>query len=173
MSEALGDNVAREQHETSVGAVGYILKGYPRLSEPFIANEIHLLERMGVRLALFSIKQGDAGEPHDVVRRISAPLRYAPKVPPVSDCTLRAWLRSNLAKFVPAHKAVLRRRPGRYLSTFAAAWACTGDIASVRSVSPRKPSSRSFCRRVTSPTRCSRTAASRTFTGTSATRRRR
>ena len=39
------------------GQIAYILKGYPRLSEVFITNEIHLLERQGMKLQLFVIKK--------------------------------------------------------------------------------------------------------------------
>ncbi len=34
--------------------LGYILKGYPRISETFISNEILLLEKMGFTMHLFS-----------------------------------------------------------------------------------------------------------------------
>src|SRR5215813_9163054 len=37
------------------GAIGYVLKSYPRMSETFIANEIYLLEKLGLKLRLFSI----------------------------------------------------------------------------------------------------------------------
>ena len=41
--------------ETS-GSVAYILKGYPRLSELFIASEIYRLEQAGLRLRLVVLK---------------------------------------------------------------------------------------------------------------------
>ena len=93
------------------GIVGYILKGYPRLSEPFIANEIHLLETMGVELALFSIKQGDRGPSHAVVDKIRAPVSYVPVVSSVSKSTLIGWLWNNGAQFLPALGSLLKRRP--------------------------------------------------------------
>ena len=37
-----------ETPEAGAGTVAYLLKGYPRLSEIFIASEIHRLERAGV-----------------------------------------------------------------------------------------------------------------------------
>ena len=37
-------------------AVGYVLKGYPRRSELFIASEIWRLEQLGVPLRLFVLK---------------------------------------------------------------------------------------------------------------------
>lgn len=45
--------------------IGYILKGYPRLSETFIINEIYLLETMGLKLHLFSLKNDEEKEPCD------------------------------------------------------------------------------------------------------------
>ena len=36
--------------------VAVVLKGYPRLSETFIAQEIHSLERAGVDLQLVSLR---------------------------------------------------------------------------------------------------------------------
>ena len=37
-------------------AVGYVLMGFPRVSETFIASELHRVERAGVRVRLFVIK---------------------------------------------------------------------------------------------------------------------
>ena len=42
------------------GFVAVVLKGYPRLSETFIARELLGLEKRGVELRLFSLRQ-----PHD------------------------------------------------------------------------------------------------------------
>ena len=39
------------------GAIAYVLKSFPRLSETFIASEIYRLERQGVGLRLFVIKR--------------------------------------------------------------------------------------------------------------------
>ena len=40
-------------------SVAYILKGFPRLSETFIASEIYRLEQEGIRLRLIVIKPAD------------------------------------------------------------------------------------------------------------------
>ena len=36
--------------------VAYVMNGFPRLSETFIAHEIHQLERLGMGLRLFAEK---------------------------------------------------------------------------------------------------------------------
>ena len=51
---------------TSGGPVlGMILKGYPRISETFISNEILLLEKLGFNLHLFSMRQPREDFTHD------------------------------------------------------------------------------------------------------------
>jgi hypothetical protein len=56
--------------------IAYILKGYPRLSETFISNEIYLLEKMGLKLRIFSIKQANEKQSHGVIDMIQAPVSY-------------------------------------------------------------------------------------------------
>ena len=41
------------------GVVAYVLKGYPRLSELFIASEIHRLEQAGLELRLYVLRPPD------------------------------------------------------------------------------------------------------------------
>lgn len=36
--------------------IGVLLKGYPRLSETFIINEILLLEKLGFKLHIFALR---------------------------------------------------------------------------------------------------------------------
>ena len=96
--------------------IAYILKGFPRLSETFIANEIHLLETMGLRLKLFSIKQGDE-QTHAVVDKIAAPLDYCPQTTSLSGTTLGRWLNENWPHYKAANLRVLRRSPVAYLFT--------------------------------------------------------
>ncbi len=64
--------------------IAYLLKGYPRLSELFIASEIERLERTGLRLRLFVIKPPDEPPRHRVVERIRARPEYLPPVTTVS-----------------------------------------------------------------------------------------
>ncbi|MDQ3816889.1 MAG: glycosyltransferase family 4 protein [Acidobacteriota bacterium] len=78
------------------GAVAYILKGYPRLSETFIASEIYRMEQAGLRLKLFVIKPSDETSHHEVVDRISVKPVYLPPTTSVSETTLRRWLSLQL-----------------------------------------------------------------------------
>jgi glycosyltransferase involved in cell wall biosynthesis len=62
-----------------VSAIAVILKGYPRLSETFIAQEIRELERLGTNLRLVSLRHPTDPHRHPVHREIVAPVRYLPE----------------------------------------------------------------------------------------------
>jgi glycosyltransferase involved in cell wall biosynthesis len=62
-----------------VTAVAVILKGYPRLSETFIAQEILALERRGLDLRIVSLRHPTDKDVHPVHREISAPVSYLPE----------------------------------------------------------------------------------------------
>ena len=47
--------------------VAYVMNGFPRLSETFIAHEIFQLERLGLHLRLFSVKRERERTVHPVV----------------------------------------------------------------------------------------------------------
>jgi len=65
---------------TSGGPVlGMILKGYPRISETFISNEILLLEKLGFNLHLFSMRQPRENFTHINVKKIRAQVDYLPE----------------------------------------------------------------------------------------------
>jgi len=59
--------------------LGMILKGYPRISETFISNEIHLLEKLGFAIHLFSMRQPRENFTHDSVNKIRAAVDYLPE----------------------------------------------------------------------------------------------
>jgi glycosyltransferase involved in cell wall biosynthesis len=103
--------------------VAYVMNGYPRLSETFITHEIHQLERLGLRLRLFSVKREREPKVHPVVGAIRAPLSYLPDATSLSGTSLTAWLKRNLPTFWRANAEVARRHPLRYLRTLAAALA--------------------------------------------------
>ena len=48
--------------------LGMVLKGYPRISETFISNEILLLEQMGIRVRIFSMRHPREPFCHDSVK---------------------------------------------------------------------------------------------------------
>jgi glycosyltransferase involved in cell wall biosynthesis len=106
--------------------IAYVLKGFPRLSETFIANEIRTLESLGLRLTLIVVKREDEPRRHALVDEIRAPLYYLPAVGSLSGRALPAWLWENAGRFAASHGRLLRRRPRLYLtvllSALAMAW---------------------------------------------------
>lgn len=103
--------------------IAYVLKGFPRLSESFISNEIHLLERAGMRLRIYATKREQERHAHGVVQRILAPVHYLPRLGPLTDSNLAAWLARNVHRYLRTHVPLLCRRPRRYLATLGAALA--------------------------------------------------
>ena len=65
--------------------VAYILKGYPRLSETFIINEIYLLEQMGMALRLFVLKTPEEKKSHAIVDKIRAAVTYLPETASITE----------------------------------------------------------------------------------------
>ncbi|MGX5843179.1 glycosyltransferase [Mesorhizobium sp. ArgA1] len=56
-----------------------VLKGYPRLSETFIAQELLGLERAGFELILFALRRPTDTKRHPVHDEIKAPVHYLPE----------------------------------------------------------------------------------------------
>ena len=96
----------------SSGTLGMILKGYPRISETFISNEIFLLEQLGFRLRLFSMRRPREKFTHASVRRIRARVDYLPET--IISKNLPALVWYNLMQAV--------RRPARYAAALKMAW---------------------------------------------------
>jgi len=59
--------------------VAILLKGYPRLSETFIAQEIHGLEQRGIEVLIVSLRHPTDPAIHDLHRRIRAEVIYLPE----------------------------------------------------------------------------------------------
>jgi glycosyltransferase involved in cell wall biosynthesis len=59
--------------------VAFILKGYPRLSETLIAQEIRSLERMGLDIRLYAMRRPTDAKRHPVHDEIRAPVVYLPE----------------------------------------------------------------------------------------------
>ena len=97
--------------------IAYILKGFPRLSETFISNEILLLEKLGTPLTLFSVKHPAEEFKHESISAIRSELEYLPSVTSLSNTGLFEWLWRNFPIFWPSHKHLCRRRPFRYIAT--------------------------------------------------------
>jgi glycosyltransferase involved in cell wall biosynthesis len=59
--------------------VAFVLKGYPRLSETFIAQEIAALEKRGLDILIVSLRRPTDGKLHPVHREIKAEVLYLPE----------------------------------------------------------------------------------------------
>ncbi len=65
--------------EKTQPVLGMILKGYPRISETFISNEILLLEKLGFRIHIISMRQPRENFSHESVKQIKAKVDYLPE----------------------------------------------------------------------------------------------
>ena len=63
----------------ALGPVAFILKGYPRLSETFVAQEILALERLGLDIRLYSLRYPTDTRRHPIHGEIAAPVTYLPE----------------------------------------------------------------------------------------------
>ena len=61
------------------GAIAFVLKGYPRLSETFIANEIQALEMRGLDIRIVSLRYPTDTKTHPVHSEIRAGVHYLPE----------------------------------------------------------------------------------------------
>ena len=76
--------------------VAFVLKGYPRLSETFIAQEIAALERRGLQIMIASLRRPTDGRRHAVHDEIRASLLYLPEYLLLEPLrVLRGWLKSR------------------------------------------------------------------------------
>ena len=78
------------------GCVGFVLKGYPRLSETFIAQEILALEQRGLKILIISLRHPTDRTTHPVHRLIRSALLYLPEYLYQEPRRVwRGWLRSR------------------------------------------------------------------------------
>src|ERR687890_866465 len=59
--------------------IGIVIKGYPRLSETFIAQEILALEERGIDLEIWSLRHPTEKAVHPMHGRIGASVGYLPE----------------------------------------------------------------------------------------------
>jgi glycosyltransferase involved in cell wall biosynthesis len=90
--------------------LGLVLKGYPRISETFISNEILLLEQMGFAVHIFSMRRGRENFTHESVARIRAAVDYLPET----------FLRHS-HRLIGHNLCLAMRRPRRYADGLALA----------------------------------------------------
>lgn len=76
--------------------VAFILKGYPRLSETFIAQEIAALERRGLEIQIVSLRRPTDSRRHPVHDEIRAAVLYLPEYLILEPLrVLRSWWKSR------------------------------------------------------------------------------
>jgi glycosyltransferase involved in cell wall biosynthesis len=86
-------------------SVLFILKGYPRLSETFIAQEILALEQRGIDIAIASLRHPTDRQTHRVHREISAGVTYLPEY--LHDEPARVAQARTGARRLPGYRAAL------------------------------------------------------------------
>jgi glycosyltransferase involved in cell wall biosynthesis len=88
------------------GRVAFVLKGYPRLSETFIAQEILALEQRGLGILIASLRHPTDKAIHPVHRRIAAERLYLPEY--LYQEPLRVWRAWRRARRLPGYQAARR-----------------------------------------------------------------
>jgi hypothetical protein len=87
--------------------IGVVLKGYPRLSETFVAQELLGLEQAGLALHLFSMRHPTDTQVHPVHGEIKAPVSYLPEY--LHDEPLRVARNWWRARRMPGYRAARAR----------------------------------------------------------------
>lgn len=89
------------------GRLAVILKGYPRLSETFVAQELLGLEQRGFALEIWSLRQPTDRAIHPIHKAIKAPRRYLPEYLYQEPLRVLAGFAAGLRK--PGLGALLKR----------------------------------------------------------------
>jgi glycosyltransferase involved in cell wall biosynthesis len=92
---------AREREEVAV-----VVKGYPRLSETFIAQELLSLERQGLAFAVYSLRFPTDTKRHPAHEALRAPCRYLPEY--LYRAPLRVLAGWRRARRLPGYPAARR-----------------------------------------------------------------
>lgn len=82
--------------------VAFVLKGYPRLSETFVAQEIAALERRGLDILIVSLRRPTDSPRHPVHDEIRAELLYLPEYLLLEP--LRVWRGYLKARRLPSYR---------------------------------------------------------------------
>jgi glycosyltransferase involved in cell wall biosynthesis len=91
--------------------MGMVLKGYPRISETFISNEIRLLEEQGITVHIFSMRNPRESFTHKSVESIRAAVTYLPT---------EFWL--SLHRLLWPNICAAVKNPAGYLKGAGLAW---------------------------------------------------
>ena len=88
------------------GRIAIVVKGYPRLSETFIAQEIRGLEERGLDVEIVSLRHPTDSQKHPVHEEIEAPVRYLPEY--LYQEPRRVWVAWRKMRKLSAYRKVRR-----------------------------------------------------------------
>jgi len=91
----------------ALAPVAFILKGYPRLSETFIAQEIETLEQRGLEIQIISLRHPADNTIQPVHERIAATVNYLPEY--IYQEPLRVWRAWLQVRCMPGFYEALRQ----------------------------------------------------------------
>lgn len=86
--------------------IAFVLKGYPRLSETFISQEILALEQRGISIMIFSLRQPTDTKTHAMHAQIAAPVNYLPEY--AHDDLMRVFRGWVVARRLPGYSHAMR-----------------------------------------------------------------
>jgi len=81
--------------------VAVVVKGWPRLSETFIAQELVALERMGLEISLHSLRHPTDARAHAIAGQLAARVSYLPEY--LHDEPARVWRGWRAARRLPGY----------------------------------------------------------------------
>ena len=122
------------------GPVAVVVKGYPRLSETFIAQEILALERRGIELVIVSLRRPTDRFTHPIHAEIRSPVHYLPEyLHQAPGRVLHAWKRARrLPGYVRARSTWLadlaRDRTPNRMRRFGQALVLAAELGPVESI---------------------------------------
>lgn len=79
-----------------------IVKGWPRLSETFIAQELLALQESGLQFEIWSLRFPTDKKTHPLHQKITAPVKYLPEY--LHQEPLRVWRAWRAARCLPGYK---------------------------------------------------------------------
>src|SRR5918912_1384692 len=112
-SSSASEGLGMTQGTSTATRTAYLLNSFPRLSQTFILHEILELERQGLDLRLFAIRNPADEIVHADVGRVRAPVTYLPTGWQATWAMLRAHLalvRRSARRYVGALAFALQRR---------------------------------------------------------------
>ncbi len=103
---AVATHTKHDERAEATPALVFLLKGYPRLSETFIAQEIRALEKLGLPIRIVSLRFPTDKHVHPVHREIAASVAYLPEYLHQEPWrVLKGWWR---ARRLPGYRQALR-----------------------------------------------------------------